>query len=103
MENLKAFLRTKNPLNNETFGSDFKKFVYRSYHHGSAGYVLSNTASQRLGYQLVSNYSFCINTGIEDLDIAKCLRDLNIILNTNNHINGGLESHYTYIDKNCWV
>ncbi len=115
MENLKAFLRTKNPLDTETYGSDFKKFVYRGYHHGGAGYVLSNAAFRRLGYQLVSNFSFCNNTGIEDIDVAQCLRDLKIfpklsidekglerfhILNPKKHFSGGflLESHYTHID-----
>ena len=78
MENLKAFLKTKNSSNPESYGTDYKKPVYRGYHHGGAGYVLSNAAFNRLGNQLLTNYSFCNNTTIEDLDMAKCLRDLRI-------------------------
>ena len=78
MENLKAFLITKNSSNPETYGTDYKKPVYRGYHHGGAGYVLSNAAFKLLGSQLVSNYNFCKNTGIEDKDVANCLRELKI-------------------------
>jgi hypothetical protein len=77
-ENLKAFLLTKNSSNPETYGTDYKKPVYRGYHHGGAGYVLSNAAFNLLGSQLVSNYGFCKNTGVEDKDVANCLRDLKI-------------------------
>ena len=40
------------------------------------GYVLSRESLMRLGGTLVKNYSFCNNTGTEDVDVARCLRRL---------------------------
>ncbi len=41
--------------------------------------MLSRESLHRLGKQLESNYSFCPNDeGIEDVEIAKCLRKLKV-------------------------
>ena len=42
---------------------------------------MSNEAFRRIGSQLNSNYSFCPNTGIEDVDVAICLRKLQVYPN----------------------
>ena len=49
-----------------------------SYHSGGAGYLLSNEAFNRLGKKLTDNPDSCPNTGVEDVDIAKCLRNLTV-------------------------
>ena len=78
VDNLKKFLQEKNSTQPVTYGYDMKLIVDRGYHSGGAGYVLSNEALKRIGSQLVSNYSFCPNSGVEDVDVAKCLRKLSV-------------------------
>lgn len=81
VENLRYFLQDKNPKQAVTFGYDFKLFVDHGYHSGGAGYVLSNEAFTRIGSKLNQNLSFCQNSGIEDVDVAKCLRNLGVYPN----------------------
>ena len=78
VDNLKSFLKTKNSSQPVTYGYDFKIVVEGGYHSGGAGYVLSSTALKKLGSALAFNYSFCPNTGIEDVDVASCLRKLDV-------------------------
>ena len=78
VDNLKSFLKTKNSSQPVTYGFDFKTIVEHGYHSGGAGYVLSNEAIKRIGAKLVSNYSYCSNSNIEDVDVASCLRKLEI-------------------------
>jgi glycoprotein-N-acetylgalactosamine 3-beta-galactosyltransferase len=78
VDNLKLFLKTKNASKPVTFGFDFKVIVNRGYHSGGGGYVLSNEALNRLQSKLFENYSYCPNTGVEDVDVAKCLRNLGV-------------------------
>lgn len=40
--------------------------------------MLSNEAFRRIGQQLDANYTFCPNSGVEDLDVNRCLRDLGV-------------------------
>ncbi len=40
--------------------------------------MLSRESLHRLGKQLVSNYSVCPNKGIEDVEVAECLRKLKV-------------------------
>lgn len=62
-----------------TFGYDFKKEIKGiAYHSGGAGYVLSREALKRLSEHLIHNFTSCKNTGIEDLDVARCLKYLNV-------------------------
>jgi glycoprotein-N-acetylgalactosamine 3-beta-galactosyltransferase len=78
VDNLKEFLKDKNSTQPVTYGYDMKPIVDQGYHSGGAGYVLSNEALRRIGSQLVSNYNFCPNSGVEDVDVAKCLRKLSV-------------------------
>jgi glycoprotein-N-acetylgalactosamine 3-beta-galactosyltransferase len=82
IDNLRKFLSDKNASMPVTYGYDFKLIVEKGYHSGGAGYVLSNEAFSRLGYALNNNYSFCKNTGTEDVDVAICLRKLQVYKNS---------------------
>ena len=78
VDNLRSFLKEKSPRAPVTYGYDLKNRVEKGYHSGGGGYLLSNEAFNRLGSKLVSNQTFCQNTGIEDVDIASCLRELQV-------------------------
>jgi glycoprotein-N-acetylgalactosamine 3-beta-galactosyltransferase len=77
VDNLRRYVLNKNPQDAITFGHLFKD----GYNSGGAGYVMSKEAFNRIGVKLTENYSFCQNTGIEDVDIASCFRLLNVSLN----------------------
>ena len=81
MKNLQDFLKTKNHTLPVTYGYDFQIIVQNGYHSGGAGYVLSREAFNRLGKQLNENLEFCPNSGLEDIDVASCLRKLNVYMN----------------------
>ena len=78
VDNLRAFVATKNKTDPVTYGYNFKTIVERGYHSGGGGYVLSEEAFNRLGVEVRKNFSFCENTGTEDVDVAKCLRKLKV-------------------------
>jgi glycoprotein-N-acetylgalactosamine 3-beta-galactosyltransferase len=78
VNNLRSFLKNKNPTRPVTYGYDFKVYVDFGYHSGGAGYVLSNKALSILGRKLNEDFNFCSNTGSEDIDVAVCLRTLNV-------------------------
>jgi glycoprotein-N-acetylgalactosamine 3-beta-galactosyltransferase len=80
MDHLRDFLKDKNIHENLTYGCNFKKLVYRGYQSGGAGYVLSREVFTRLGKKLVENNSFCDNNGVEDQDVARCLRKLDVYM-----------------------
>ena len=46
-----------------------------------AGYVLSREAFNRIGHVLTNNRSLCSLTGVEDKDVAMCLRSVNVYPN----------------------
>ena len=81
MDNLRSFLADKNPSQPVTYGYDFKLIVEKGYHSGGGGYLLSNQALLRLGYNLNRNFTYCKNTGTEDVDVARCLRKLGVFPN----------------------
>lgn len=81
VENLREFLKDKDPKQPVTYGYDFKLLVDHGYHSGGAGYLLSNEALNRLGSSLDKNVSFCTNTGTEDVDVARCLRRVGVYPN----------------------
>lgn len=78
MDNLREFLLNKNPREPVTYGHEFKLFVRYGYHSGGAGYLLSNEALTRFGSRLNTSLELCPNSGIEDIDVATCLRDLGV-------------------------
>jgi glycoprotein-N-acetylgalactosamine 3-beta-galactosyltransferase len=78
VDNLRQFLHDKNSSEAVSYGYDFKVKVKNGYHSGGAGYVLSGEAFERLGSALLTNYSFCPNSGTEDIDCISCLESLGV-------------------------
>lgn len=78
MDHLRLFLKDKNPRDPINFGHNWNAQVEQGYESGGAGYILSNEALKRIGSVLNDNYSFCQNTGTEDIDVARCLRKLKV-------------------------
>lgn len=78
IDNLRKFLSDKNYSDPVTYGYDFKVIVNNGYHSGGASYVLSKEAFNRIGSKLNENFDFCPNSGVEDVDVAKCLRSLGV-------------------------
>jgi hypothetical protein len=92
MDNLKKFLKLKDPNYKATYGCNFqvsselnddenssnqssKNLIYNS---GGAGYVISNSALEKVTSKLKENYNFCPMSGTEDMDIAACFERLQI-------------------------
>lgn len=78
INNFKKFLSDKNPRDPVTYGFDFKVNVRGGYHSGGPGFVLSNEAFSRIGKALTQNIKNCQNSGIDDVDINACLRNLGV-------------------------
>ena len=76
VDNLRKFVSNKSPQEPVSFGHKFN----HGYNSGGAGYLFSKEAFNRIGSKLAENYSFCPNTGIEDVDIAGCFRLLDVSL-----------------------
>jgi hypothetical protein len=73
VDNLKAFLKTKNP--NDYFSYGYNFIVNGGYHSGGPGYVIGNRAMKLIGKELDENDTqSCPSTGTEDMDVANCLR-----------------------------
>ncbi|CAF0938805.1 unnamed protein product [Brachionus calyciflorus] len=81
VDNLKDFVFDKNSSTPVTYGYDFKSYVENGYHSGGAGYLISNEAFRRIGSKLNENFTYCPDTGVEDLDIGKCFRKLGVYPN----------------------
>lgn len=81
VDNLRKFLSDKNSSSPVTYGYDFKVIIKGGYHSGGAGYLLSNEALKRLGSLLNKNFSNCWNSGVEDTDVADCLRRVDVYPN----------------------
>lgn len=75
VDNLRAFLKTKNTSDPVTFGYNFRIIVPNGYHSGGGGYVLSKESLRRFYEAHHDNKSNCAkNGGSEDVEIASCLR-----------------------------
>ena len=74
IKNFKEFLQDKNPREAITFGYVIRLFVSQGYHSGGPGYVLSNEAFVRVGSALKKNIKNCPDSGIDDVDVNKCVR-----------------------------
>ena len=80
VDNMRTFLGAKDSNMPVTFGYDFKPLVEKGYHSGG-GYVLSRRAFHFLGYELAKQKPICANSGVEDVDVARCLRKLHVYPN----------------------
>lgn len=78
MDHLRSFLRDKNPKDPVNYGHNWNILVEKGYESGGAGYVLSNEAFKRIGSALNANYSYCRKLNFEDVDVAHCLRTLQV-------------------------
>ena len=78
MDNLRKFLKNKNSSVPINFGRNWDILVKNGYESGGAGYVLSREAMMRIGKALDSNFNYCSNSGVEDVDTARCLRNLGV-------------------------
>lgn len=81
MYNLRKFVEDKDPNSPVTYGYDFKVIVDKGYHSGGAGYLMSKKAFKRLGWTLHFKPEVCKKSGIEDVDVARCLRKLDVFPN----------------------
>ncbi|CAF4182190.1 unnamed protein product [Rotaria sordida] len=81
VENLKLFLSKQNKSEPITFGYNFKPYVPNGYHSGGASYVLSREALRRFYLSNNDSKSQCQEDGgSEDIEIAKCLRSVGVLL-----------------------
>jgi len=71
-------MKGKNARQPVTYGFNWKNLVEGGYPSGGAGYLLSKESMNILGSNLVASLKFCPNTGIEDVDVGKCLRKLKV-------------------------
>ena len=76
------FLKERNSSALATYGHEFKVLVKGGYHSGGCGYLLTGAAFRLVGHKLVTNRTYCQNTGIDDVDLAACLRTLGVVINS---------------------
>jgi glycoprotein-N-acetylgalactosamine 3-beta-galactosyltransferase len=114
VDNLRNFVKNKDTLDAVTYGFNFKKVVPKGYQSGGAGYILSRESFARLGKVLNENYRFCQNSGVEDIDIARCFRKLSVYpgssidelgrerfhpLDFDHHYNGKFNDRYKWLNS----
>jgi glycoprotein-N-acetylgalactosamine 3-beta-galactosyltransferase len=114
IDNLREFVKDKNALHPVTYGYNYKTVVPKGYQSGGAGYLISREAFVRLGSALNKNYSFCPNSGFEDIDVARCLRKLQVNpassldqlgrerfhpLDFDHHYNGKFNGRYKWLNS----
>jgi hypothetical protein len=78
VDNLRSFIKNKDTLDAVTYGFNFIKQVPEGYQSGGAGYVMSRESFARIGKALNENYKYCANSGVEDIDTARCFRKLKV-------------------------
>ena len=83
MENLRQFLSDKCADDMTYYGFRYKPLKPDTFEHdfnsGGAGYVISNNAVRKFSQNYAESDSYCRNlTGSEDVDIAKCLDEIQI-------------------------
>ena len=84
VENLRYMLEPYKPSDPIYFGCKFKPYVRQGYMSGGAGYVLSREALNRFVEQALKDKDHVIcktheYTGAEDVEIGKCLENVNVI------------------------
>ena len=103
VDNLKEFLHTKDHTNPVAYGYKISSPGYE-FLAGGAGYVLSNSAFKILAKSLINNLRGCSNmSGLEDVDLSECLRNLKINIGDSTDIDGKERFHpfnlTTYLSK----
>lgn len=78
VDNLREFVKTKNPSDPHTYGYNFKVIVENGYHSGGAGYLLTRESFTRVSRAIKDDFKACPDTGVEDVDMGRCMRRLNI-------------------------
>ena len=96
VDNLRKFLSKQKASVPISFGFNFKN----KYQSGGAGYLLSKTALNRLGSELVPINKTCKDTGVEDADVGECLRRLNVSMGES--IDGKRERFHVESMQNCF-
>lgn len=56
----------------------FKRTLIGSFLMGGPGYVMGQRAFRLLGERLVTNFTSCADTGIEDRDVSYCLKSMGV-------------------------
>lgn len=80
VENLRWFLARRCRDEPKTYGFNFN-IAGEQYHSGGGGYVVSAETVRRLNAEWARNRSFCETKSIyEDIEVARCLRKLNVSL-----------------------
>lgn len=84
VENLRYMLEPYKPSEPIYFGCKFKPYVRQGYMSGGAGYVLSREALNRFVERALKDKDHVIcktheYTGAEDVEIGKCLENVNVI------------------------
>ena len=82
MENMMQFLKGRNSSALVTYGHTFNAKVRGGFHSGGCGYLLTGESFRRVAHKLVSNRTYCQNTGTDDVDLAACLRTLGVRINS---------------------
>ncbi len=82
MSNLRSFLKGKNSTLAFTYGYELNDAsVFQGYQSGGAGFVLSHEAFKRLSSTILTAKDvtkYCVNFGFGDMDLARCMRMLNV-------------------------
>ena len=81
VENLRYFLKDKDPAQPVYYGRRFSPNVKQGYMSGGAGYVLSREALQRLIVRGLNISGKCREDdgGAEDVEVGKCLESVDVI------------------------
>jgi glycoprotein-N-acetylgalactosamine 3-beta-galactosyltransferase len=95
MDNLKWFLNDHCPNETHTYGLNFN-IGGNKYHSGGGGYTISSSIVHKLGLALKKNNSFCeMKSGYEDIEVAECLKKLNVTLGESRDSKGRERFHGT--------
>lgn len=83
VENLRYFLKDKDPLEPIYYGVRFKQFVKQGFMSGGGGYVLSREAVKRFVTEALSlqDQEACSSNGIrgaEDVNLGQCLESVGV-------------------------
>lgn len=113
VENLRFMLYSYSSSQPIYFGCRFKPYVKQGYMSGGSGYVLSKQAVIRFVEEGIPDKTKCRQDadGAEDVEIGKCLENVNVIAGDSRDSNGRgrffpfMPEHHLipgHVDKNFW-